>query len=526
MQKKTSLVAPSRRLRLIGNILLLALLYVAIARVTLLLLDPLDPIVAVWPAAGVALAGVVVGGYWLSLGVLAGGFLLGLSLVGGPLTPILAVVFALGSTMQALLGAFLLRRFASPLPPRTVKLVVRGLLFTGLTAVVAPAVGMVSLALAGVLPWAQVPILFGRWWISAYVGILMLVPVVIVATRIRHNRVSLEVLVGPLASLMVGLAFLGFTLAMNYEERQLRARLEADSIELVRAVETTMSDHDYSLLAVRSFYEASDEVDRTEFLRFVTPLLARSPSIQTVAWFPVVPQEERAAFEQALREEGFSSFVIFERDATGQAVPVAERPFYLPATFFEPFELNRPALGFDMGSEQVRAATIMRARDRGETMLTPQLKLISTTDDELHVLLISPIYAVDAPIETLAERQAAFEGMVFLILQMEEVVEQALAETTRHDLEFALFDVSEGEPDLLAFQPSLSGSQALPPANTLSLAELETSRYVTTHHLELYGRTWEFVVRPGPAYVAAIRGWMAWPTLVIGLFTAALFLLY
>ncbi|NCC35081.1 MAG: PAS domain S-box protein, partial [Chloroflexia bacterium] len=32
--------------------------------------------------------------------------------------------------------------------------------------------------------------------------------------------------------------------------------------------------------------------------------------------------------------------------------------------------------------------------------------------------------------------------------------------------------------------------------------------------------------RPGPAYVAAIRGWMAWPTLVIGLFTAALFLLY
>ncbi|PDV97505.1 response regulator [Candidatus Chloroploca asiatica] len=526
MQNPTRLVSPSRRLRLIGNILLLALVYVAVFRITLFFLDPLDPIVAVWPAAGVALAGVVVGGYWLSLGVLAGGFLASLSLLGGAMTPVLALVFALGATMQALFGAFLLRRFASPLPPRTVKLVVRGLFLNGVTAAVAPAASIVALAVAGVLPWAQVPILFGRWWISAYVGILILVPAVIVASRIRHNRVSLEVLVGPLASLMVGLALFAFTLALNYEERQLQARLEADSVELVRAVETTMSDHDYSLLAVRSFYDASDEVDRAEFLRFVTPLLARSPSIQTMAWSPVVPQEERAAFEQALREEGFSSSMLYERDATGQPIPVAERPFYLPATFFEPFELNRPALGFDMASEQVRAATIMRARDRGETMLTPQLKLISTTDDELHVLLISPLYAVDTPIETLAERQAAFEGMVFLILQMEEVVVQALGATTPHDLEFYLFDVTEGAPPLLAFQPSLSGSQTLAPADEVSPAQLEASRYVTTHRLELYGRTWEFVVRPGPAYVAAIRGWMAWPTLGIGLFTATLFLLY
>ncbi|MBP1466574.1 response regulator [Candidatus Chloroploca sp. M-50] len=526
MQNQTSLVSPSRRLWLIGNIFLLALLYVAIAHATLFFLDPLDPIVAVWPAAGVALAGVVIGGYWLSLGVLAGSFLVGLSLLGGPVTPILALVFALGSTMQALLGAFLLRRFASPLPPRTVKLVVLSLFFNGVTAAVAPAVGMVSMAVAGVLSWAQAPLLFGRWWISVYVGILMIAPAIIAATRIRHNRVSLEVLVGPLASLMVGLAFFVFTLAINYEERQLRARLEADSAEVVRAVATMMSDHDYSLLAVRSFYDASDEVDRAEFLRFVTPLLARSPSIQTMAWSPVVPQEERAAFEQALREEGFSSSMLYERDATGQPIPVAERPFYLPATFFEPFELNRPALGFDMPSEQVRAATIMRARDRGETMLTPQLKLISTTDDELHVLLISPLYAVDTPIETLAERQAAFEGMVFLILQMEEVVEQALGATTPHDLEFYLFDVTEGAPPLLAFQPSRSGSQTLAPADEVSPAQLEASRYVTTHRLELYGRTWEFVVRPGPAYVAAIRGWMAWPTLAIGLFTATLFLLY
>ncbi|WP_129670841.1 PAS domain S-box protein [Candidatus Chloroploca sp. Khr17] len=526
MQNPTSLISPSRRLRLIGSILLLALLYGAVFRTTLFFLDPLDPIVAVWPAAGVALAGVVVGGYWLSLGVLVGGLLASLSLLGGPVTPILALVFALGSTMQALLGAFLLRRFASPLPPRMVKLVVRGLLLNGVTAVVAPAVSIVALAVAGALPWAQVPILFGRWWISAYVGILILTPAIIVATRIRHNRVSLEVMVGPLASLMVGLAFFAFTLALNYEERQLRARLEADSAEMVQAVEATMLDHGSSLLAVRSFYEASDQVTRAEFLRFVTPLRERSPSIQTIAWAPVVAQEQRAAFEQALREEGFPSFTIFERDAAGQPVPAAERMFYVPATFFEPFELNRAALGFDMGSEQIRAATIMRARDRGEPALSPQLKLISTDNDDLHVLLVSPLYNPDLPLNAVAERQVAFEGVAFLILPMERVFEQALVATTRHDLEFYLFDVSEREPDLLAWQPSRSGSQDRSETNTFTQAELYASQYVTTRTLELYGRTWEFVARPGPAYVAAIRGWMAWPTLVIGLFTATLFLLY
>lgn len=73
----------------------------------------------VWPAAGVALAGTLVFGYRMSAGIFLGAIAISVSTaVGGRTsaasvfaTSVLSTSIGLGVTLQAIVGAFLIRRF-------------------------------------------------------------------------------------------------------------------------------------------------------------------------------------------------------------------------------------------------------------------------------------------------------------------------------------------------------------------------------------------------------------------------------
>ena len=61
----------------------------------------------VWPASGIALAALLIWGYSVWPGVAAGAFVL---LLLSPLPHSAAIVYAVGTTLAALVGAFLLKR--------------------------------------------------------------------------------------------------------------------------------------------------------------------------------------------------------------------------------------------------------------------------------------------------------------------------------------------------------------------------------------------------------------------------------
>src|SRR5450759_5168329 len=63
----------------------------------------------VWPPSGLALAAFVLLGYWVWPAILLGAFLVNVTTAGSIAT---SVCIAAGNTLEALLGAYLLRRFA------------------------------------------------------------------------------------------------------------------------------------------------------------------------------------------------------------------------------------------------------------------------------------------------------------------------------------------------------------------------------------------------------------------------------
>ncbi|MEI7769361.1 MAG: CHASE domain-containing protein [Chloroflexales bacterium] len=332
-------------------------------------------------------------------------------------------------------------------------------------------------------------------------------------------------MVWPIASFMIGLALLAFLLAWNDKNQQLDVRLRADASEVASLIDGTLTENERSLLAVRALFVASHEIERDEFNKFVAPLFDRLPSTQAIAWSPRVLAADRVAFERSVQASGFPDFGLYERDVSGQRAPVAARPEYFPATFVEPFDANREALGFDIGSESSRMQTIIRACDTGLPMFTPPIRLVQPTDEERSLLLITAVYRQGVQTDSIAARRENLLGVIYSRFQMSSLLEKVQTQISPHDIELYLFDLSDDQPQLLIFHPSHSGAQTLPAGATPDLASLKVAPYYSTQFV-FGGRTWSIVARPGPAYVAEIRGWDAWSRLLIGLLSAAVFLLY
>jgi PAS domain S-box-containing protein len=141
----------------------------------------------VWPAAGIALGALLVCGYTAWPGVAAGAFLLAFF---GPLPLWAAAAYAAGTTLTALLSAFLLRRIAkfdrSLSRLRDVlALIVLGA-FGG--SVISASIGVPILYTAHIRGWSG----FGRawlvYWLGDTMGVLLVTPLVLTLSTLFRPR--------------------------------------------------------------------------------------------------------------------------------------------------------------------------------------------------------------------------------------------------------------------------------------------------------------------------------------------------
>jgi PAS domain S-box-containing protein len=241
-----------------------------------------------------------------------------------------------------------------------------------------------------------------------------------------------------------------------------------------------------------------------------------------------VTDKDRAAYEQARRQEGLPHFVIFERDAAGNQVVAKRRADYFPVHYIEPLAGNKAALGFDIGSTPSHFQAIIRAIDSGQPVVTGRVALVPETSQFKSILVLVPIYREGGLAESLAAHRAGFVAFASGVLRMGDALRQGLKALGRQeDIELYLFDViGRDDAELLAFHPSISGPQTLSMNTALtSPTGLQTGIYYT-ETLSVYGRQWQVLVRPGPAYVVARREWNSWIYMLVGLALTGILLYY
>src|SRR6266850_6379031 len=146
-------VASVRRVPYWGQASLLAAVYFAAAKLSLQLAIPPGYATAVWPPSGIALAVMLLWGTRLWPGVWLGAALTNFTIEGSPL---LAVLIATGNTLEAVVGAALIRRFTGARGYfESGEDVVKFAALTALSATIATAVGVASLVLLKALPSSE-----------------------------------------------------------------------------------------------------------------------------------------------------------------------------------------------------------------------------------------------------------------------------------------------------------------------------------------------------------------------------------
>jgi diguanylate cyclase (GGDEF)-like protein len=153
----------------------LAAAYFVTAILGLRLADVNPSATAVWPGTGIALAAFLIMGYGVWPAILAGAFLANVTTAGTIGT---SVAIAAGNTLEGLLGAFLVNRFANGRNAidRVRDIFKFVLLAAGISTTVSSTIGVGALAVAGFVSWPQYGQVWLTWWLGDATGALIVAP--------------------------------------------------------------------------------------------------------------------------------------------------------------------------------------------------------------------------------------------------------------------------------------------------------------------------------------------------------------
>ncbi len=143
----------------------------------------------VWPPSGISLAALLLLGYRVWPGIAIGAFIVN-SWQGAPI--LVALGIAVGNTLEALLGAFALRRipgFRESLD-RVTDVIGLVVFAAGLSSLLSATVGTFSLVLGGLVPMAQFGVTWGAWWLGDAVADLVIAPLILTWSAV--GRFSLK----------------------------------------------------------------------------------------------------------------------------------------------------------------------------------------------------------------------------------------------------------------------------------------------------------------------------------------------
>ncbi len=175
-------------------------LYLAAGRLGLSVPFTSGNVSPVWPASGVALASVLLWGYEVWPGLALAAFFVNFL---SPIPALSCIGIALGNTLSALLGGYLLRRFINDRPSFERLRDVLGLMAFGaaIAPMIAASVGATTLLLTHVRAWSGFTSAWLVWWLGDAMGVLIITPLFFPTRRELTTSLKRSSIIEPFALL-------------------------------------------------------------------------------------------------------------------------------------------------------------------------------------------------------------------------------------------------------------------------------------------------------------------------------------
>ncbi len=190
--------------------------------------------------------------------------------------------------------------------------------------------------------------------------------------------------------------------------------------------------------------------------------------------------------------------------------PAGERAQFFPVTYLEPVdERNAHALGYNMFSEPVRQAAMVRARDQGRAAASGRVFLVQEVAPPAQpgFLMYLPVFRGGKIPSTVQERRQKLAGFVYSAFRADDLFTGIFSGEEQPRLHFEVYD-----------------GPAISPATLLHRSPLAASarpEFTQMRHLSVAGRPWTLVFQSTSPFEAgsnrALVGWVLAVGLVLSI---------
>jgi len=472
-----------------------------------------------YPAAGVALASVLLFGRRMLPALALAAVCVNLSLAADPAHPsptslLLALAIGCGAALQACAGALLVRRFTpQPLTLGEPREVIALLLASAASCLVSSGVGNAALWFTQTVPTAKLPLSMATWWIGDLLGVLIATPVLFtLLARPREAWAPRRMSVGLTLTLVTALLALGVRQVVAWSHERLRTGFDRDATSATLALAAQLQQPIHALRALHGVFIASDDVTRDE-MHLATQAWLNDGVLQAMGWSERVPRDSLPQFEAKARASGQAGFAVFDRTdlpaapgAGKSATPDAE---VIAMRYVEPMATNDSALGVNALSIPAARAAIEQARRTGAPVATAGFRLTQTPGRapifDPGVVLYQAVYYPVAP--SPAQRLEATRGVVFVTLRPSEQLKGLLAQVPAY-LSLCVVDTSPG-----ALLRRLAGRVG---------CEADAMPLQHVRGVDFAGRQWELRVQARPQDLPESNSVDAWLFSLVGMLSTAM----
>lgn len=509
-------VWPGRRLtagqRSLVTILVVALGYCVAGRLGTLLSVPPNFATAVWPPSGIALAAVLLFGPRIWPGVLAGAFLVNAASPwfdsewswSAIIDVTIAVSISLGATLQALLGAYLIRRtvgFPDPLI-RDRKILAFLVLGGPVSCMIAPTWGVASLAFAGrlegLVPLAQN---WWTWWVGDTIGVILFAPLTLICfarprSVWRPRRVSVAL---PLIGALI-VTIIGFALTYFLDERRARSEIKRIAASSQQALDFHIDRPLQMIDSLQRYMAYSQVVSRTEFSRWNQDYHFRCPAARMIAWAPVDDTAADASVDAGVQPIRFSVEYVYPEGSPLRSMLLAQ--------------------GDAFGSDPNLRQLIEKCCSSGSRIASaPFLGEEGTpSDGDRHVMILAPVYHQENHATRKGARRKELKGLLLGVINITALVRSSIPLQDVDTYDLLITDVTDPTSPVVAcgLERESSGPQTGQPVPYLRPG------FEVPSTIRFAGRVWDCRRLPTADFYGRPANRHYWMVLASGLAMTAL----
>ena len=465
----------------------------------------------IFPASGVALASILLFGYRVWPGVWLGNILLNhlMGDLSGNLSEqiisALPVLFiATGASLQAISGAYLVRRFAG-FPQAFINgKQIFPFLFYGavISALVNSTLSISMLFLIGRISLDEALVSWSTWWLGDCLGIFIFTPLVLLYGLKPLNAVNRKqryMIAVPIITLFI-LTNVAIFFHIQYSQEKIQRLFNDKALTMKVALEHIILNDLEILNSIERFFAGSDQVNKEEFKTFVNHFLANNKSITRITWSPLILHAERETYERRMQQMGYSNFQITELVNNKDIVRAGYHSEYMPIMYVEPMPGNEAMLGYDPYPNKDRHKAIEQAKLSGKTIMTCPPNFLQASGSPQSIILFKSICHAGFSEATDNEKLNYLNGTVSLTLTFQDLMSQAFDGLDIQGLSYQLIDQTNLNAESELFNNHLAVSVP---------QDWQEILYVLTHKSSLKqsvtfsvsGRMWRFLIMPTDAWM-------------------------